>query len=349
MDAIQMKTTDKSGSTTSGIEMARVVRFSKTGGPEVLQIENLEIPAPASHEVRIRVKAIGLNRAESMWRSGNYIEAPVLPARLGYDASGIVDAVGSDVKHLKVGDEVGTIPAFSQNDYGVYGELILMPQHAVIKSPPLLAFEQVAAIWNPFITSYSALIDIAKVSAGEFVLIPAASSSVGLAAIQVANMVGAIPVAITRSGLKKQRLLEAGAAYVIATEEEDIVAEVMKITNGRGAEVIFDPVGGPMFAKLLESLARGGQIFLYGALSDEVTPLPLIEVLNKIPVIRGHTVWDTTKDPERVEKARKFIFKGLAEGFLEPVIAKIFPFEQIVEAHRFLESNEQIGKIVVTI
>ena len=343
-----MKTVNKKADITTP-QMARVVRFNETGGPEVLRIENLEIPAPSSNEVRISVKAIGLNRAESMWRSGNYIEAPVLPARLGYDAAGIVDAVGSAVKHVKVGDEVGTIPAFSQNDYGVYGELILVPQHAVIKNPPSLSFEKVAAIWNPFITSYSALIDIAKLAAGQFVLIPAASSSVGLAAIQVANMAGAIPIAITRSNEKREKLQQLGAAYVIATDDEDIVVEVNKITNGRGAEVIFDPVGGPMFTKLLQSLARGGQIFLYGALSDEVTPLDLIEVLNKIPVIRGHTVWDTTKDPKRVEKARKFIFQGIADGFLEPVIAKTFPFEQIVEAHHFLESNQQIGKIVVTV
>jgi NADPH:quinone reductase-like Zn-dependent oxidoreductase len=92
--------------------------------------------------VRIRVKAIGLNRTESMWRSGNYIEASILSARLGYDASGIVEAIGTNVKHVKPGDNVGTIPAFSQNDYGVYGELILMPAHAVIKSPPSLSFEQ---------------------------------------------------------------------------------------------------------------------------------------------------------------------------------------------------------------
>jgi NADPH:quinone reductase-like Zn-dependent oxidoreductase len=330
-------------------QMSRVIRFSKTGGPEVLQIESLEIPAPASNEVRISVKAIGLNRAEAMWRSGNYIEKPVLPSRLGYDASGTIEAVGSAITHLKVGDDVSTIPAFSQNEYGVYGELILMPGHAVIKNPPLLSFEQAAAIWNPFVTAYSALIDTGNLSAGQTILIPAASSSVGIAAIQVANMVGAIPIALTRTTTKRESLLAEGAAYVIATNEDDIVAEVMKITNNTGADIIFDPVGGPLFAKLLASLARGGQIFLYGALSTKVTPLPLIEVLNKVPVIRGHTVWDTTKDPERVEKARQFIFKGIADGYLKPVIAKLFPFEQMVEAHRFLESNEQIGKIVVTV
>jgi len=344
-----MDRTDKITPAQARPVIARVIRFKETGGPEVLQIEEIEIPAPAAHEVRINVKAIGLNRAEAMWRSGNYIENPILPARLGYDASGIVEAVGNAITHLKVGDEVSTIPAFSQNEYGVYGEVILMPGHAVIKNPPLLSFEQTAAIWNPFVTAYSALIDAGSLSAGQTILIPAASSSVGIAAIQVANMVGAIPVALTRTGGKREILLAEGAAVVIATDEDDIVAEVMKITNKKGADIIFDPVGGPLFTKLLASLARGGQIFLYGALSTKMTPLPLIEVLNKVPVIRGHTVWDTTKDPVRVEKARQFIFKGIADGYLKPVISKQFRFEQMVEAHRFLESNEQIGKIVVTV
>jgi NADPH:quinone reductase-like Zn-dependent oxidoreductase len=323
-------------------QMARTVTFSKTGGPEVLTINNINIPVPAANEVRIRVKAIGLNRAEAMWRSGAYIEEPVLPAKLGYDAAGIIESVGSNVKDLAIGDHVGTIPAFSQNEYGVYGELILMPAHAVIKSPPSLSFEQVAAIWNPFITSYGALIDGAHLYAGQSVLITAASSSVGLAAIQVANMVGAVPIALTRKSDKKQHLLDAGAAYVIATEEEDVVAVVKEITNGRGADVVFDPVGGSLFAKLLLALTRGGQMFLYGALSNEATPLQLIDVLNQVPVIKGYTVWDITKDPERVEKARKFVFSGIASGALKPMIAKKFAFEQIVDAHRFLESNQLI-------
>ncbi|MBD1385930.1 zinc-dependent alcohol dehydrogenase family protein [Mucilaginibacter rigui] len=331
------------------IKTARVVRFAKTGGPEVLRIESLEVLPLRDDEVRIKVSAIGLNRAEAMWRSGNYIEEPVLPAKLGYDAAGIVQAVGKNVTGLAVGDKVGTIPAFSQNDYGVYGDLITVPRNAVIKSPDDLSFIEVAAIWNPFITSWSALIDIAELKSGQVVLITAASSSVGLAAIQVVNLAGGISVALTRNSDKKEQLLNAGAAFVIATSEQDVVEEVQKITSNNGADVVFDSVGGILFSSLLKSLARGGQIFLYGALSDDVTALPLLEVLNKVPVIRGHTVWDTTKDPVRVEKARQYIFKGIAAGALKPVVTKTFPFEDIVEAHRFLESNQQVGKIVVTV
>ena len=177
--------------------MARVVRFHQTGGPEVLKIENIEVRPPGRGEVRIAVKALGLNRAESMFRSGQYLEDPKFPARLGYEAAGIVEAVGEGVTGLKVGDAVSTIPAFSQNEYGVYGDTALAPAAAVAKHPASLSWTDAAAIWMQYATAYGALIDIAHLGAGDTVLIPAASSSVGIAAIQIANLVGATPIALT--------------------------------------------------------------------------------------------------------------------------------------------------------
>ena len=203
--------------------MARVVRFHETGGPEVLQIENLEVPPPGKGEVQISVKALGLNRAESMFRSGQYLEDPKLPARLGYEAAGTVSAVGPGVEGFKVGDAVSTIPAFSLNQYGLYGELANAPAHAVTHHPASLSWAEAAAVWMQYLTAYGALIDIARLGKGDTVLIPAASSSVGLAAIQIANRVGAAPVALTRGGSKRQALIDSGAAHVVATEEQDLV------------------------------------------------------------------------------------------------------------------------------
>src|SRR5215475_2245888 len=207
--------------------MARVVRFHKTGGPEVLRIEDLEVPPPGQGEVQIRIKALGLNRAESMFRRGQYLEEPKLPARLGYEAAGTVAAIGPGVKGFKVGDAVSTIPSFSLNDYGLYGELANAPVHAVTHHPKSLSWEEAAAVWMQYLTAYGALIDIGKLGKGETVLIPAASSSVGLAAIQIANRVGAVPIALTRGKAKRQTLLDAGAAHVIVTDEQDLVKEVL--------------------------------------------------------------------------------------------------------------------------
>ncbi len=329
--------------------MARVVRFHQTGGPEVLQIEDLDVPPPGPNEVQIRIRALGLNRAESMFRLGQYLEDPKLPARLGYEAAGTVEAIGPGVTGFKIGDAVSTIPAFSLNQYGLYGELANAPAHAVAHHPASLSFVEAAAVWMQYLTAYGALIDLAGLKAGDIVLIPAASSSVGLAAIQIANSVGAVPVALTRGSSKRQALLDAGAVHVIATEEQDLVEEVRKITNGRGARVVFDPVGGPTFAKLAQATAHLGTVFLYGALSTEPTPLPLFDVLSKWITIRGYVLMEITGDPNRLEKAKKFVNDGLAGGRLKPIIAKTFPLDQIVEAHRYLESNQQFGKVVVTV
>jgi NADPH:quinone reductase-like Zn-dependent oxidoreductase len=214
--------------------VSRTIKFARPGGPEVLEFVDNEVPAPGPNEVRIKVKAIGINRAEAMWRVDDYVE-PVskFPAGMGYEAAGLVDAVGKGVEGFKVGDEVNVIPSFSMNAYGTYGEVVLVPDYAVVRQPKGLSFREGAAVWMMFMTEYGALIEDAKVGKGDFVLIPAASSSVGLAAIQIARYAGATPVALTRTSAKKRQLFDAGATHVIATEEQDLVEEVMRITDGR--------------------------------------------------------------------------------------------------------------------
>ncbi len=329
--------------------MARAVRFHRTGGPEVLQIDTVDTPEPGTGEVRIRVKALGLNRAESMFRLGAYLEEPTCPSRLGYEAAGIVDAVGPSVDGLTVGDAVSTIPSFSQGQYGVYGDVAVVPATAAVKHPASLSWEEAAAIWMQYLTAYGALVDIAKLMPGDTILIPAASSSVGLAAIQIANLLGATPIALTRTDNKRETLTKLGAAHVIATAAQDLVAEVKRLTGGRGARVVFDPVGGPTVAKLTAAMSAHGILFQYGALSPEPTPLPLFDVLGKSLTIRGYVLFEITSDPARLEQGKQFVIKGLTAGKLKPVIAKTFPLAAIVDAHRYLESNQQIGKVVVTV
>ena len=330
--------------------MSRTIKFAKAGGPEVLEFVNKEVAAPGPAEVRIKVKAIGINRAESMWRNDKYIETPVTyPAGLGYEAAGTVDAVGRDVTGVAVGDTVSTIPAFSMNQYFTYGEVILVPNYAVVKHSKSLSFIEAASVWMMFITAYGALVLDAQVKKGDFVIIPAASSSVSLAAIQIANYAGATPIALTRTSDKKKRLHEAGAAHVIATQEQDMVAEVMRITNGNGARVAFDPVGGRDFPKLISALANQGIVYIYGALSEGDTTIPVLEMIPKMPTIKGYNISLVTGDEARRKVAVEYIVKGLASGALKPVIDRTFKFDDMVEAHRYLEKSGQFGKIVVTV
>ena len=329
--------------------MPRSVRFSETGGPEVLKLVEVPVPEPKAGDVRIRVKALGLNRAEVMYRSGAYLLKPNYPAQLGYEAAGEIDAVGPGVAGFKQGDKVSVIPAFSFAEYGLYGELVLAPARATVKHPEHLSWEEAAATWMQYVTVWGAVIDIAKLGKGDTLLIPAASSSVGLAAIQVARRVGAVPVALTRTSAKADVLKEAGAAHVIATEEQDLVSEVMKLTAGKGARVVFDPVGGPTFEKLVRATGKNGFLFLYGALSTEPTVLPLLHTLGNHLTIHGYELFEVTSDDAKLEEVKRFVVEGLASGALRPRIAKAFALNDIVEAHRYLESNAQVGKVVVTV
>jgi NADPH:quinone reductase-like Zn-dependent oxidoreductase len=329
--------------------MSRTIKFAKAGGPEVLEFIEAQIAAPGPHEVRIKVKAIGINRADSMWRNDKYVEPVKFPAGLGYDAAGIVDAVGKDVTDFAAGDIVSTLPAFSLNKYSAYGEIILAPDHAVVKHPESLSFVEAASVWMMFLTAYGALVFDARVKAGDFVIIPAASSSVGLAAIQIANYAGATPIALTRTSEKKRRLHEAGAPHVIATREQDMLAEVMRITEGNGARVAFDPVGGPDFPKLIAALTFQGVAYIYGALSEGDTPIPVLEMIPKMPAVKGYSLRLVMGEEARRKTAIEYVTKGLASGALKPVIDRTFKFDDMVEVHRYLENSGQFGKIVVTL
>jgi NADPH:quinone reductase-like Zn-dependent oxidoreductase len=329
--------------------MARIIRFHEHGGPEVLRIENIDVPPPDGGEVQIRVRALGLNRAEASMRAGRYIETPPLPSGLGLEAAGIVEAVGGGVVGLVPGDAVSVVPPLSMVHWPAYGELVTFPAEIFVKHPPSLGFEAAAGLWMAYLTAYGALIVTAKLGRQDVVVITAASSSVGLAAIQIANHVGAIPIAVTRTSRKKQALLDHGAAHVIASEEEDLQARLTEIAGPAGVRIVLDAIAGPIFEPLTAAMSRGGILIEYGGLSAEPTPFPLPAVLGKCLTLRGYLVHEITGEPARLEVAKAFVLDGLKAGWLRPVIARTFPFEQIVEAHRSLESNEQFGKIVVTL
>jgi len=329
--------------------MAKIVRFHELGGPEVLKIEEEAPKQPGKGEVRLKVQAVGLNRAESMFIHGQYVEAPKLPAGVGYEAAGVVEAVGPDVDKSWVGKRVATVPSFSMNDYAMLGENVIAPAASLGEYPAKLSPVEGAAIWMQYLTAYGALIAIAHLAKGDFVVIPAASSSVGIAAIEIAKAEGAISIATTRKSNKKPELLSLGANHVIATEEEDFVARVKQITGGKGARVTFDPVAGPFLEKLAEAAALGGIVFQYGLLSMQPTPFPLSAALTKGLSIRGYSMMEITLNPEKLPAAKKYVYDRLADGRFHPKVAKTFPFAQTVEAYKYLESNAQVGKVVITV
>lgn len=330
--------------------MATTVVFHEYGGPDVLRLEDLPVGEPGPGELRIRVQAIGLNRAESLFRSGIYIEqARSFPARLGAESAGVVEAVGPGVAGFAPGDEISTVPQFSYNDYAVYAEQTIVPVSAVVHRPHGLDAVGAAAIWMPYLTAYSSMIETAGLRPGDTVALNAASSSIGLAAIDVANHIGLRPIALTRTAAKKDVLLKHGAAEVVVTGEESPLDRLREATGGRGVELVLDAVAGPGVTDLARAVAPGGMLIVYGGLSGRPTPYPGLDLGLPALTMRSLTVMETTRDPERLRRGVAFVAAGVRSGAFRPVIDRTFELADIAEAHRYLESNAQVGKIVVTV
>jgi NADPH:quinone reductase len=328
--------------------MPRCVLFYEPGPPEVLKVEERPRDVPADGEVLLRVEAIGINRAEIAFRQGRYLEIPEkFPSRLGYEAAGVIEAVGRDVNAFRVGDKTSTVPVFSMRDYGVYGDFALVPAAALARYPESLSPQEAASIWMQYLTAYGALSFVGKLQADETVLITAGSSSTGIAAIQVAKLLGAKVISTTRSAEKREALLKAGADYVIVTGTDDLVTLADEITGGIGINLIFDAIAGSMLQKLVKVAAPGATIILYGGMSSEISILPLLPSLRKRLTFRAFRLFELTRFPEERTRAERFVFDHLVSGGLKPLIDRVFPLDEVVDAHRYMESNQQIGKIIL--
>ncbi|MFD3452717.1 zinc-dependent alcohol dehydrogenase family protein [Streptomyces sp. NPDC058691] len=328
--------------------MTRQIHFTETGGPEVLRLREVELGAPGAGEALIRVDAIGVNRADVMFRLGRYFYLPRFPSTLGYEAAGVVEAVGEGVTEVVVGDSVAVIPAFELTEYGTYADRAIVPAHALVRRAADSDPVEAAATWMAYVTAYGALVEGSPVAAGDHVLLLAASGGVGLAALEVANRIGAVPIATTRSADKKQRLLDAGAAHVIVTSEENLAERVREITGGRGVVTAMDPVGGPGIVETIGSMAPGGRLLLFGLLDPRNDPSQALPTVPGVE-LSVYTLFPVTADPERRRAAITFVEAGIADGAFQPAVDRTFDLSEYVEAHRHMESNSQFGKIVLTV
>lgn len=327
--------------------MSRVVQFNELGGPEVLKLTERKVGEPGAGEVRLRVEAIGVNRADQMLRTGNYAHLPSFPdSQLGAEAVGVVEAVGAGVDGFAAGDQVlvTALPRMDLN--GAYAEEMIVPADGLIHRPgggsdPVEA----AALWVVYATAYGALVEKAGLRAGDTVLITAASSGLGLAAIQVANHFGAVPIAVTRTERKKQALLDAGAKHVIVSEQENLAEAVYALTGGRGADLALDTVAGPGLGDVINAVKAGGTLVLSGWLDTR----PAILTTKRPVTVVVYFSLEHTTDPEARLRIAAFLDAGLRAGTLKPTVDRVFPLDDVVEAHRYLEQNNQFGKIVLTV
>jgi NADPH:quinone reductase-like Zn-dependent oxidoreductase len=325
--------------------MPRVVVFDEFGGPDVMHVVEEPAVEPAADEVRVRIEAFAVNPLDQMMRSGaSPAPIPLPHARLGVEGTGVIDARGPGVTGLETGDPVILTAIPDANVRGSYAEYTTVPANRVIARPAGLAIAEAAAIWVAYSTAYGALVEKAGMRPGDHVLITAASGGVGRAAMQTANQIGAVPIAVTRHTAKRGELLAAGAAAVIATDQTDVAEAVRRLTGGAGADIILDLVTGPGQEDLLEAARPDGTLVAAGFLDPRPTPVP---ASTSVTII-GYRSFEHTLDPVVVKRMAAFLNAGLRLGALRPAIGKVFALDDVAEAHRHLEKGLHAGKIVVT-
>ena len=326
--------------------MPRAVVFDEFGGPEVMHVVEEPLIEPAADEVRVRIEAFAVNPLDQMMRSGTSPALVPLPhSRLGVEGTGVVDALGPGVTGLEAGDPVILTAIPDASVRGSYAEYTTVTASRVVARPAGLSIAEAAAVWVAYSTAYGALFEKAGIRPGDHVLITAASGGVGRAAMQIANQIGAVPIAITRDTAKKDELLAAGAAAVIATDHEDVAEAVRRHTGGAGADIILDLVMGPGQQDLLKAGRPGGSLVAAGFLDPRPTLFPRSAL-----TIFSYRGFDYVLDDAVVKRMAAFMNAGVRLGALRPAIAKVFALDEVAEAHRHLEQGLHAGKkVVVTV
>lgn len=331
---------------------ARWAQFEKVGGPEEIDLVEGEVVLSSSAEVIVEMRAAGLNRAELMHLGGYYVVPTVPPCRMGIEGVGVVAEVGGGVASVDVGDEVVVLPDMEIGQHGTLGSHVAVPERALEAKPSGLDFVDVAALWVAHGTAYAGLVQDGGLveGGGQVVVISAASSSVGLAALQVARRFGATTIATTRTTVKQQRLLEAGADHVVVTDDQDPGKAILDITGGNGFDIAFDSVAGPWIESLAAAAAQDARLIIYGGQSGQPTPMPVLQMLtSNLGVSALHFVFDALRNEDRRSEIASHLLDGVSSGAYAPAIDSTFDLSEVRSAYERMASNDQFGKIVVTI
>jgi NADPH2:quinone reductase len=323
----------------------RAIVIREPGGPEVLELRDVPAPEPSRGEVRVRVRATAVNRADLLQRLGMY-PAPLgsPPDIPGLEIAGEVDAVGDAVFELERGDRV-----FGVVGGGGYAEQIVLHARTLARMPEGMGFTDAAAVPEAFITSWDAMVDQARLAAGETVLVHAAGSGVGTAAMQIANAIGARPLGTARTPEKVGRLRELGLGEAILVEGGAFADEVRARTGGRGADVVVELGGGAYVAQSLTCLASRGRIVVVGTMAGSHSEIDLVVLLRKRAELRGTTLRARPLE-EKILAARaleRHLVPLFGRGVLRPVVDRVLPLAQAAEAHRLVQSNVTFGKLVL--
>jgi len=325
----------------------RAIIVSQPGGPEVLVVADRPDPVPSRGEVRVRVHAAGVNRADVLQRMGLYPPPPDAPTDIpGLEYSGVVDALGDGVTELAVGDRVfGLAPG------GTYAELLTVHSRALARMPAAMSFVEAAAVPEAFITAYDAMVSQGGLASGDHLLVHAAGSGVGTAALQIGRALGAIVHGTLRTAGKLDRATKLGLEHGVVVKDGVFAKEVLAATGRAGVDVVLELVGGAYVAEDLRCIAKGGRIVVVGLLAGPQTELDLPTLLHRRATIRG-TVLRARPLEERIGVMRTFekrLVPLFESGALAPVVDRVLPLAQAGDAHTYMSKNEGFGKVILEV
>ncbi|RZU54533.1 NADPH2:quinone reductase [Krasilnikovia cinnamomea] len=324
--------------------MAKAIRFHSAGGPEVMRWESVEVGAPAAGEVRVRHMAVGLNFADTYFRSGLYPAA--LPAGMGVEAAGVIEAVGPGVTGFSEGDRV----TYTGSPLGAYSTERVMSVAPLIKLPDAISFETAAAMTMRGLTTSYLLRRIAPLKAGDTVLLHAAAGGVGLIFCQWAKLLGITVIGTVSTDEKAEVARRHGCTHTIVYRREDIATRVRELTDGHGVPVVYDSIGASTFAQSLDSLQRRGLLVCFGTASGPIPPIDAMQLAVKgsLFVTRPALADYIADETERAELAGE-LFDHVGSGRITIEINQRYALEDAVQAHRDLESGRSIGSSVFSL
>ncbi len=336
----------------------RAVWITRHGGPEVLEVREAPDPIPGPGEVRIRVRAAGLNFAEVMARQGLYPDAPRPPCVVGYEVAGVVDALGPGVERPAAGARV-----FALVHFGGHADAICVPAASAISIPEGATFEEAAALPVNYATAWLMLFRTASVRPGERVLVHMAAGGVGIAALQLLRTVPGAVAFGTASGSKHEAIRREGCAHPIDYRTRDYAAEIRALTGGEGVDVVLDPLGGRDWAKGYDLLREGGRLVAYGFANASGGPrrswlrvlvqgigIPRFDPLRLMArnrAVAGFNLGHLWRRPELVGGALEAVLALWREGRIAPRVDSTFPLERAAEAHRRIQERRNVGKVVL--
>jgi NADPH:quinone reductase-like Zn-dependent oxidoreductase len=335
----------------------RQIVTTGTGGIDVLKVHEKPDPQPQAGEVVIKVRAAGLNFADILSRQGLYPDSPPKPCVMGYEVSGVIESVGEGVNASFVGKSVAAMTRF-----GGQSEMVAVKANQVFDKPADLTFEQAAAIPVNYLTAYALLVVMGSLHLGESVLIHNAGGGVGLAAIDIAKKIGAVTYG-TASPSKHNFLAERGLDHAIDYRGQDWVPALMQLTNGRGVDLIIDPIGGPHWKKSFEALRHTGRLGMFGvstASANGLTgKLKLLKAAIQTPFFHPFRLFNKNRgvfglnlghmwhEPEKIALWMRDILGGVEAGWVRPYVDQAFSFADVGKAHQYLEQRKNIGKVVL--